>query len=62
VVLRKKSRRDRLEPALVIDIGENGFRHDPISVRKVADEAELFSLAAAPARGGSFEQRLRGGP
>ena len=26
--LRKESRRDRLEPALVMETGENGFRYD----------------------------------
>jgi hypothetical protein len=34
-VLRKKSRRDRLKPVLVMETGENGFRHDPMSVRKL---------------------------
>jgi hypothetical protein len=33
-VLRKKSRRDRIEPVLVMETAENGLCHDSMSVRQ----------------------------
>jgi hypothetical protein len=31
---RNESRADRLEPVLMMEAGENGFRHDPMAVRQ----------------------------